>query len=244
MPVERKGESVTITTESGAMTVAPLKQVKSGVPEETFQAWIQECAARMVPNLRSADGLEAYLTELSDLEPLPLDHPQVRLFLHGLVLRHFEDRLEHRPPRFSGDMTDVELENWKRETEAQRDEIERIPPERFGLKVHGFHILHTEKNEPFIDTDRREWWQRWGNEHCKDRGPGTEPEGYFCYEETTGEGSGSGFGGGALFRRTTLFLGVAEDDIAGRTPRFFSYASALIEAGKLPSLSEFEKRKG
>ena len=135
------------------MTVAPLKQVKSGVSDEVFQAWLQKCADRMKPNRRSSDGLEAYLRELCDLEPLPLEHPQVRSFLDGLILRHFGDRLEHRPPLFSGGMTDEELENWKRETEARRDEVEKLPPERFGLKVHGFHILHTEKNEPFIDAD-------------------------------------------------------------------------------------------
>lgn len=208
-----------------------------------LQAWIQECAKRVAPDRRSAGDLEAYLMELSDLEPLSLEHPQVRLFLHSLILRHFEDSLKHRPPRFSRDMTDAELENWKRETEAQRDEIEGIPPERFGLKAHGFHILHTEKNEPFIDADRREWWERWGNEHCKGRKPGTEQEGYFCYEETTGEGSGTGFGAGALSRKAALFLGVTENDIAGRTPRFFGYVSALVDAGKLPSLPEFEKGK-
>ena len=244
MPVERKGENVTITTESGTMTVAPLKQVKSGVSDEVFQAWLQKCADRMKPNRRSSDGLEAYLRELCDLEPLALEHPQVRFFLDGLILRHFGDRLEHRPPLFSGGMTDEELENWKRETEARRDEVEKLPPERFGLKVHGFHILHTEKNEPFIDADRREWWQKWGNEHCKGQKPSAEPEGYFCYEETTGEGSGSGFGGIALSRKYALFLGVSENDIASRTPRFFGYASALIEVGKLPSLQKFEKGRG
>ena len=238
MPVERKRESVTITTESGTMTVAPLKQVKSGVPDAVFQAWIQECAKRMAPDRRSPEELKAYLMELADLEPLPLDHPQVRSFLHGLLLRHFEDRLEHRPPRFSGDMTDGELENWKRETEAQRGEIEKIPPERFGLRVHGFHILHTEKN-----ADRRDWWHRWGNDHCMGREAGTDSEGYFCYEEATGEGMGSGFGAGALSREAALFLGVTEEDIADRTPRFFGYTSALVEAGRLPSLSEFEKGK-
>lgn len=240
MPVERREEGVVITTELGSTTVFPLKQAEDGTPAEVIRAWIRECASRMVPAGHPAGELEAYLTKLCDLEPLPPDHPQVRNFLRSLILRHFEDHLKHRPPVFSVDMTDTEMEDWMRETRARRHEAEKIPPERFGLKVRGFHLLHTEKNRPFIDADRREWWRRWGNEHCKGRKPTAEPEGYFCYEETTGEGSGSGFGAGALFREAQLFLGVTEADIAGRTPRFFGCLTALVGAGKLPSLPEFQ----
>lgn len=241
MPVERSGEQITIRTETGSMAVAPMKMVKNGVTEEAFRAWQDECAKRITPDARPADGLEAHLTGLCDLEPLPADHPQIRLFLQSLVKKHFEDRLTHRPPRFSSSMTDEELENWKRETEAQRGEIDGIPPERFGLRVRGFHILPTAKSGPFIEADRREWWERWGSEHCGDRkqAAGAEPEGYVCYEETTGEGSGSGFGGGALMREAVLYLGVTGEDIRNRTPRFFAYAAALAEKGDLPSLSEF-----
>lgn len=246
MPVERSGEQITIRTETGSMAVAPMKMVKSGVTEEAFRAWQDECAKRITPGARTADGLEAYLTGLCDLDPLPADHPQVRLFLQSFIRKHFEDRLEHRPPRFSSSMTDEEIENWKRETEAQRDEIDGIPPERFGLKVCGFRILPTARSEPFIEADRREWWERWGNEHCKGReqAAGAEPEGYVCYEKTTGEGSGSGFGGGALLREAMLYLGVTKEDITDRTPRFFGYAAALAAKGDLPSLSEFAGRGG
>lgn len=243
MPVERKGEQITITTETGTVAIAPMKMIKSGFDESVLQAWQDECAKLLKPNARLACELAEYLTARYDLEILTAEDIQMQLFLENFILNHFEDRLKHRPPHPSSDMTDKELENWQRETEAQREEIRTIPPERFGLKVRGFRILHTEKNEPLIDADRRQWWERWGNDHCKDTENFLEPDGYLCYEETTGVGSGSGFGGGALLHEAILFLGITAEDIEGQTPRFLGYACALSEEGKLPSLSDLMNRE-
>ena len=46
-------------------------------------------------------------------------------------------------------------------------------------------------------------------------------------------------GGTALAREAALFLGVTEEDIKNRTNRFLGYASALVEKGQLPPLTDF-----
>lgn len=242
MPVERKGEQITITTEKGTMAITPMKIIKNGFDESVLQAWQDECAKMLKPNARLASELAEYLMARYDLELLTAEDIPMQLFWENFIINHFGDRLKHCPPHPSSNMTDKELENWQLETEAQREEVRVIPPERFGLKIHGFHILHTERNEPLIDADRRQWWKRWGNDHCKHTENFVEPDGYFCYEETTGEGSGSGFGGGALLHEAILFLGITAEDIEGRTPRFLGYACSLSEEGKLPSLSDLMNR--
>ncbi len=239
MSVERKGEQIIIHTEKGAQSISPMKTVINSFDAGAFKAWQDECTSKITPNVRLASELTGYLMARYDLEPLDLRDDTIQMFLHSFVPRHFGERLKHNPPQFSFNMTDKELENWQRETDSQREEIRLTLPEQFGIKVHGFHILHTNKNEPLIEVDRRQWWERWGNEHCKDTTNYTEPEGYFCFEETACEGSGSGFGGTALAREAALFIGVTEEDIKNRTNRFLGYASALVEKGLLPPITDF-----
>ena len=239
MAVEHKGEQIIIRTEKGVHSIAPMKIIENKFDADAFKAWQDECVKRLTPNARPAAELSSYLVERYDLETLDLRDDMIQMFLHGFIPRHFGHRLKHNPPRLSFDMTDNELESWQRETDAQREEIHSISPKHFGIKVHGFHVLHTDKNEPLIEVDRRQWWERWGNEHCKDAKNVTEQDGYFCFEETTCEGSGSGFGGTALAREAALFLGVTEEDIENRTNRFLGYASALVEKGQLPPLTDF-----
>lgn len=239
MAVEHNGEQIIIRTEKGVHSITPMKTIENKFDADAFRVWQDECVKRLTPNARPAAELSGYLMECYDLETLDLRDDTMQMFLHSFIPRHFGEQLNHNPPRLSFDMTDDELENWQRETDAQREEICSIQPEQFGIKVHGFHVLRTDKNKPLIEADRQQWWERWGNEHCKDAKNITEPEGYFCLEETTCEGSGSGFGGTALAREAALFLGVTEEDIKSRTNRFLIYAAALVEKGQLPPLTDF-----
>lgn len=238
MAVERKGEQIIIHTEKGVRSISPMKIVKGNFDANAFKAWQDECAKRIEPSARPASELADYLLARYDLETLKFQDDYMQMFLCNFIPQHFGEKLKHNPPRPSADMTDKELEDWQRETDAQREEIRWILPEQFGIKVHGFHVLHTAKNEPLIDTDRQQWWKRWGNAHCRDTKIHTESEGYFGFEETTGDGSGSGFGGVALAHEAALFLGVTEEDIRNRTNRFFIYTAALVEKGQLPSLTD------
>jgi hypothetical protein len=216
-------------------------KTKDNFDENAFKAWQDECAKRLKPNARPASELPNYLTALYDLEVLNLQDDYIQMFLCHLISYHFGEQLKHNPPRPSANMTDSELENWQCEMDAQREEVRMIPPERFGLRVYGCHVLHTAKNKPLIDADRQHWWKSWGNEHCKNTDNHSESDGYFCYEEVIGEGRGSGFGGVALAREAVLYLGITEEDIKNRTNRFFIYSAALVEEGKLPSLNDLKK---
>lgn len=234
MEIKREADRISFTYENGSGVIGAMKMEKA-FDDETVQSWIKHCAKLVQPHSHSFAEMEEYLLANYDAKPLATEELQMQSFKSNVLIGYFADRLKHKPPEFSFDMTDEEIEHWHRESMARQEEASAAAPEEFGLKLHGYKILLSGRGEALAEADLRKWEKATGKEH---RGA-EKPECFAFWEESSHAVSGSGLGCSALMHELNNFLGITREDIDGLTPRFLGYIHGLAECGGLPSLKEF-----
>jgi hypothetical protein len=132
-------------------------------------------------------------------------------------------------------MTDEEIEHGLNENQALLKEARSISAERFGLLLHGYRLLDTDRNENLFESDRILWENRTGKR--KENQP--EKNGCLLWEETIPSFMGRGFGSGSLLCELIEFFGVTKMDIDNKSPRLKGYIFNMVEQGKLPTLKKF-----
>ena len=234
MEIKREADRISFTYENGSGVICAMRMEKA-FDDETVQSWIKHCAKLVQPYSHSFAEMEEYLLAHYDARPLAPEDLQMQNFKSNVLIAYFDDRLEHKPPEFSFDMTDEEIEHWHRESMARQKEASAAAPEQFGLKLHGYKILLTGRSEALIEADLRKWEKATGKE-C----PGAEkPECFVFWEESSHAVTGNGLGCSALMHDLNNFLGITREDIDGLTPRFLVFIHGLAERGGLPSLKDF-----
>jgi hypothetical protein len=147
-------------------------------------------------------------------------------------MNYFKDKLEHKVPDFSFDMTEEQMEKWYEASNAIHKEAMSSPPERFGLNMRGYFLPNTEKNKIFYEETYLEMQQHMLNFDEKHRHVELANI-FFFFEETTEDIQASG-GGSSLINQLIIFRGISQEDIDKRTPTFLTYISLLRDIGKLP----------
>lgn len=256
MTVERnKDGSVTIRGNNGTTVVSAISAAVDTKQKERFNRWIDNCARMITPCHHTIKETEDHFLQLCDAIPISQDDIRMKNFMYNVVMNHCIDKLEHEPRSFSFDMTDEEIEAWKKEQDAAYEEIRRSSPERFGLKMRGYYLPRTSLNEVYYENARLKHEEMVLNmelmnrerieKKLKNMGKGSSrhvPRQYaqiaqqdicFFFEETTGYCQSAG-GGDDLMRELIVFMGVTQEDIDLRSGRFLCYISTLRDMGKLP----------
>jgi hypothetical protein len=231
MEIKREGDRISYSDQTSSGVVSLIKMDTKGEAVEKFNAWVKKCAAMVRPNPHSFNEVEDYLYTKYDLEPLEHADQELQHFKASVILQHFADHLENKPPVFSPDLPDEELVRYFSLNNAQRQEALTVPAERFQLKLHGYRLTDSARNDVLRQADMLKWGQC-GMPHQPAL---NKSESFIFFEEITGTFSGSGLGSGALLGEINEFLGVAQEDIDRLTPRFHSYIISQAQLGKLPS---------
>lgn len=233
MSVERnKDGSISIRSNKGVAVIGRIVGVSNDKREEKFRQWTEDCA-ELVTSCPHTDGETVqYFLQQCDALPIALDDRRMKRIKLNVIMNHYKDKLEHRPSEFSFDMIDEEIEKWHKEDNAMHEEAMNSSPERFGLKMIGYYLPHTERNTVFYEEAILE-----AQKHIKptkiNHAQIEIQDICFFFEETTGHCQSSG-GGSSLMNTLIVFRGLSEDDIKERSPRFLGYISALREMGNLP----------
>jgi hypothetical protein len=204
--------------------------------EEKFQQAMQEYDKLVAACNHTFKETEQYFLDQCDALPLTSNDKHTENFKSNVIMSHFKDKLDHKPLRFSFDMTDEELEKWSKEESAIRQEAENSSPEQFGLNLRGYYLPHTKRNEVFYEQNYKEiqGFMKLTNQDAKKI---KMEDICFFLEETTGDYFFS-CGGCSLMHQVIIFLGISEDDIEKHTPRFLGYINAMLKMGYLPDLIE------
>ena len=248
MAVERnENGSVTIRSNNGVMVVGGMVKVSDDKNEDNFKRWLVDSAKLVTACAHTLKETEQYFLVQCDALPLASDDRRMKNFQLNVVMNYCEEKLEHQPSKFSFDMTDEEIEKWKKEQDVMREEALNSSPERFGLVMRGYYLPHTERNVFFYEQARKmqEKGIRLAEQKRAERtGDSPRPAAQMVpqdicvfFEETTEHCQSTG-GGDHLIQELIDFKGVTEGDIEKRSPRFLGYIFALREMGKLP---DFQK---
>ncbi|MDF2521274.1 MAG: hypothetical protein K0R84_1902 [Clostridia bacterium] len=236
MPIERNNaDSITIRDNNSVTAIGRISGASDDKREEKFRQWVEDCAKQVKVCTHTFKETKQYFLEHCDTLPLPPDDRRMKYFKLNVIMNYFKDKLEHQASEFSFDMTDEEIEKWHKEEAAVREEALSSPPERFCLKLRGYCLPHTERNEAYYEETRKDW-----ETHSKLSPAEAEQVRHadicFYFEETTGYIQSSG--AGTLIRELTIYRGISKEDIEKRTPRFLGYITALREIGELPDFKK------
>jgi hypothetical protein len=173
--------------------------------------------------------IEQYFLELCDVIPITLNDNDMSLFKAVVIGRHFECK-ENKAPNFS-DHTYEEIVKWHKEKNDLFNAALFASPKQYGLKLHGYRLPYTNRNEAFYDEaypdlmkDTDQIVKRAKiNDIC------------FFFEETTEEYYFT-CAGCSLMYKVIIFIGISEDDIKKHNQRFVTYINAMVQMGYLPDL--------
>jgi hypothetical protein len=231
--VERnKDGSVSISTKNGAVVVGKIMPPSDNGLKERYEKWVETCVNLVTPGIHSFKETERYFLSKCDTLPLNLDNIHLRSYKRSIIMNYFKDKLEHKVPDFSFDMTEEQMEKWYEASNAIHKEAMSSPPERFELNMRGYFLPGTEKNKILYEETYLEMQQHMLNSDDKHRHVEMANI-FFFFEETTEDIQASG-GGSGLINQLIIFRGISQEDIDKRTPKFLAYISALRDIGKLP----------
>jgi hypothetical protein len=237
MSVKRNGDgSITIKNNNIESTTCRIIGLVDDKWKEKFQQWVQECAKLVTACTPTFKEIEQYFLEQCDALPLITNDNRMKSFQLDVIMNHCKDKLEHQASEFSFDMTDEEIEKWRGEENAMRQEVMDSSPQQFGLNIRGYYLQHTERNEIIYEQAYQEV-QKFMKDNNQDTKQLKMQDICFFFEETTGHYQFSG-GGCSLKNQLIVFMGVSEADIERRSQRFLVYIAALHDMGNLPNFIE------
>lgn len=186
----RRNKDGSISIKSGDSVTTIGKSVSNYVMREdrasNWTNWAQKYAKFLKVCPHTFGESMQYFLEQCDAESLSKDDKRMKNFQLDVILNHCKDKLSHKPSEFSFDMTDEEIEKWHIEDAAMRDEVMNSSPEQFGLKLHGYYLPHTERNEVFYEETctEKQKLMRHNNPDFKQ----AVKDICFFFDETTGHG--------------------------------------------------------
>jgi arginase len=245
MPVERKLDgSITIRTEKGGVCVVG-SMVEDNSRSARFKEWLEKCADKVIPCSHTFDETEAFLLRSFDTVPLDPSDRRIRIFLLNIVMNH-KEFLQEQPGEFSFDMTDDEMEEWKKKEDLLRQEIMDSEPAKYGLAIRAYRLPQNDLNSAFYARARAHYAAFLRSEVRKGRLKPGDPERMeqtprqdVCvfFEDRT-ETIDTREDHSRLKLELIAFRGVTEEDIRQKSIGFLSYAFTLKELGQLPDFED------
>lgn len=234
MVVKRNNNgSVNIENDNGSIAVGRMNLVSNDKKKETFKLWVEECAKKIKANYHTFEETEKYFLEQCDALPLEAEDKRVKNFQYNVIENSCKDKLIHKPAEFSFDMTDEEMESWKKNQDGLREEIMNSSPEKFGLIIRGYYLPHTKRNEVIYEQVIKREEQEFNRIRQSRMNSNNKMirlihrDICFFFEETTEQFHSDS--SNALIKQLIIFRGITENDIEKRTPRFLMYISFMKE---------------
>ncbi|WP_040214475.1 hypothetical protein [Clostridium polynesiense] len=239
MAVDRyKDGSISIKSNNGLTVISKIIGESNDKQEERFRLWVEDCAKLVTACPHTIKETEQYFLDNCDAVLIEAKDRRMKSFQSNVIMNYCKDKLEHQAPEFSFDMSDEEMEKWRKEENSMRQEAMNSSPEQFGLNIRGYCLPHTERNLIFYEEAYQEAQK--SMKHSNNKLKQIEMQDIcFFFEETTGHCQSSG-GGRSLMNQLIAFMGVGEEDIKKRSARFLGYISALSEMGDLPRLDTLD----
>lgn len=255
MKIERDGDTIRYQDEQEegnsiiGGVIAPLVAVQT-VDEEGLNQYWDYCANIIKPSGHSVQEAIEWLEGNWDLEPLPFDNRHMVIQRANIAMNRFPE--QYRNPDISPEMTDEEIERRIKEGHARHQAAQETTDGQLGIRLRGYHIPYTLRNQPLYDEGYAEFEQhmaeqrRWMQENHPDHIPPPimeqekrKADAYLFIEEIEGQISSNGVGGGPLCRKLGKYIGISIEDIETRSHRFMGYVHHMAEEGELPTLQEF-----
>ena len=253
MKVERDGEVIRYQDdqENIAGVIAPLVAVQT-IDEEMLDHYWEYCAGIIKPGGHSIQDAIKWLEENWDLEALSSDDRQMTVQRANIAANKFPD--QYGTPDIFQEMEDEEVEQRIREGHIRQKAAEETTDEQLGIRLRGYHIPYTVRNQSFYDegyaefekrmSEHRRWMQKNHPDHSTPPLPSADREkrkanAYLFIEETQAHIFGSGVGAEPLCRKLGKYIGISKEDIETRSHRFIGYVHCMAEEGELLTLQEF-----
>lgn len=235
MAVERNEDGrITIRDENGMVIVGKVGAVFTPDinPEQEAkrEAWIEKCAQIIHPQHHTIREVEEYFLRQCEAILISSEDRRMKNFYINVVMNCcLKDR--KRLDQVSIEMSNEELEGWRRRQNELFKEVLNSSPEDYGLIMRGYYLPKTLRNQQiYEEKDPR--WEELPEEHRINHIEDNE-EICFFFEETTGYMSRDGRGIG-LNNRLIAYKGITGEDIALRNSNFYVYIYTLRDLGYLP----------
>lgn len=159
MEIKREGDSISFSDLNTSGVVSAIKMETNSEAAEKSNVWVKKCADMVQPNPHSFHEVEDYIYKKYELEPLEQEDMKLQRFKAIVIVQSLADHLENKPPVFSPDLTDEELIQYFNLERAQQEEALTIPAERFDLKLHGYRLTDSTRNDVLRQADLLQWTQ-------------------------------------------------------------------------------------
>ncbi len=209
-----KTSSIGIIGGSDGPTAIFVSKKKEDRQEKTFQEFLSDAQQKISPCARSFSQLEEYLVETHHAVAYSLSSGELECMKVNVLLNYYPHLLEEIP-----------VPNGMSEFEIPFFRAHSYPVEKMDFFPKAFTLPDIPPQPSPVR--RKPFWRRKHQPACMDTPPAVvqweETSGYLCIQN----------GDDRIMDEISLFLGVSEQDIREKSPRFLSYACTLKKLGKL-----------
>lgn len=256
MKIERDGDTIRYqdNQEDGNSVIiggviAPIVAEQT-IDEKLIGRYWDYCAGIVKPCGHSIQNAIEWLEGNWDLESLSSDDRHMADQRSNIAMNRFPEK--YGCPNISPEMIDEEIAMRIKEGHTRRQAALETTDEQLGIRLRGYRILDTPRNQPLYDEGHAEFERRM-TKHSRNMRkaqpdysapPATQQAkqnavAYLFIEETEAWVSGVGVGAEPLCRKLWNYIGISKEDIEARTPRFMGYVFNLAKKGNISTLQEF-----
>ncbi|WP_434311327.1 hypothetical protein [Hominifimenecus sp. rT4P-3] len=197
---------------------------KSKERKQRFREFLELAKQETIPREQpvSKEEWTERLCVFYGAKEVPITRSQEWCLKRNIIPNFFPELLPFpvQPPKGAGKRA---ILDWaEREEKENGAFIDQLQPEKIGLRFH-VHQIPEEKKQRYLEE-----------------GENLEQDLLVLWEEKTRYMMVTGPGNGKLADELMIWRGVTQEDIDQETPVFFSYVSALRNAGLLKSSEEME----
>ncbi|WP_040197846.1 hypothetical protein [Candidatus Soleaferrea massiliensis] len=189
------------------------------------QAFLELAAEKIKPCERAFSELPAYLADRYAAIPYTLSEREAETLKINVILNHFRDQIEW-PEELPVHPTHRQLMDWH-SADTSVEQARQLASEDLGLQILAFKLPDRYAAEAANETVSRRF-----RKHSKTIQIQRLDEVRIELETTTGYMALHN-GRDEVMNDIVLWMGVSEQDIYERSPRFISYAYTCRQLGKL-----------
>lgn len=217
---------------------------------EQMQEYWKYCARRIKPKACKMEKVLALFLQEWDTEEIGQDDFGFLMFKENTVQNFCPEKLSYPWREMTFDMSDAEIAECVAADLARREQAEALTLQELGLDLRGYKVLPTERNLP----EMKESFAKEAKEHedaFGERAPklcekkwldeyGENPARVY-FDMTNRNVMTSGLGIACIADWLGGMMGITEEDILQKNPRFMGYVDNLASLGKLPTVEQYYK---
>ncbi len=209
----RKTSSIGIIGGADGPTAIFVSDKNKDGRSERPEQFLSQAQKKIKPCARSFSQLESYLVKTHHAAPYSFSPGELESLKVNVLLNYYPHLLEEIP-----------VPNGMSEFEIPFFRAHSYPVEKLDFCPKAFTLPDIVPTPPPV---RKSFWRRKRKKVCIETSPAVvqweEVSGYLCIQN----------GDDRIMDEISLYLGVSEQDIREKTPRFLSYAYTLKKLGKL-----------